>query len=173
MSLRAQHCFLSTLPIVMLMVMLLQLSGCAWRNPAPAYSAGRPGSNAGVSVNGSRVATTATRLVGTPYRYGGTTPKGFDCSGLVYYSYQQAGQVVPRTSAAQFSAASQISFKDARPGDLLFFASRKSVDHVAIYLGDDRFVHAPSNGKQVTVGKMTTPHYRDHFVAAGRLVKGP
>ncbi len=169
MSLRAQNCFLTALPIVM----LLQLSGCAWRNPAPAYTAEQPSISVDVSTNGGRVATTATQLVGTPYRYGGTTPKGFDCSGLVYYSYRQAGQVVPRTSTAQFSAASRISLKDARPGDLLFFASRKSVDHVAIYLGDDMFVHAPSSGKRVSAGRMTNPYYRDHFVAAGRLDKGP
>jgi len=141
--------------------MLLQLSGCAWRNPAPAYA------------DGGRAAATATRLVGTPYRYGGNTPKGFDCSGLVYYSYRQAGQVVPRTSTAQFSAASRIKLKDAQPGDLLFFASRRSVDHVAIYLGENKFVHAPSSGKRVSVERMTTPYYRDHFVAAGRLAKEP
>jgi murein DD-endopeptidase len=155
MSLRVQNCFLATLPIVM----LLQLSGCAWRNPPPAYT------------DSSQAATTATRMVGAPYRYGGTTPKGFDCSGLVYYSYRQAGQVVPRTSAAQFSKASRISLKDAQPGDLLFFASRRSVDHVAIYLGDNKFVHAPSSGKKVSVERMSTPYYRDHFVAAGRLVR--
>ncbi len=169
MTLRAQNCFLVALP----MVLLLQLSGCAWRNPAPAYTAERPSINADVSTVGGRAAETATRLVGTPYRYGGTTPNGFDCSGLVYYSYQQAGQVVPRTSAAQFSSANRISLKDARPGDLLFFASRKSVDHVAIYLGDDMFVHAPSSGKRVSAGRITDPYYRDHFVAAGRLVEGP
>jgi cell wall-associated NlpC family hydrolase len=141
----------------MLMVMLLQLSGCAWRNPAPAYT------------NGGQAAATATQMVGAPYRYSGSTPKGFDCSGLVYYSYRQAGQVVPRTSTAQFSAANRISLKDAQPGDLLFFASRKSVDHVAIYLGGNKFVHAPSSGKKVTIERMSKPYYRDHFVAAGRL----
>ena len=143
----------------MTMVVLLQLSGCAGRNPAPAHS------------DSSQAAATATRMVGTPYRYGGTTPKGFDCSGLVYYSYRQAGQVVPRTSSAQFSAARRINLKDAQPGDLLFFASRKSVDHVAIYLGDNSFVHAPSSGKRVSVERMSKPYYRDHFVTAGRLLK--
>jgi murein DD-endopeptidase len=152
-----QNCLLAALPIVMMMVILVQLSGCASSNLA--------------HTDSKQAAATATRLVGAPYRYGGSTPKGFDCSGLVYYSYRQAGQVVPRSSTAQFNAARRISLNDAQPGDLLFFASRKSVDHVAIYLGGNKFVHAPSSGKKVTIERMSKPYYRDHFVAAGRLVQ--
>jgi cell wall-associated NlpC family hydrolase len=109
-------------------------------------------------------------MVGVPYRYGGFTPKGFDCSGLVYYSYQKAGLTVPRTSAEQFKTANPVDLDDVRPGDLLFFARRRSVDHVAIYLGNNQFVHAPSTGKRVSVTRMSDPYYRDHFVAAGRLI---
>jgi cell wall-associated NlpC family hydrolase len=109
------------------------------------------------------------QMVGAPYQYGGFTPKGFDCSGLVYYSYRKAGLTVPRTSGEQFKAANPVDLDDVRPGDLLFFAKRRSVDHVAIYLGKNQFVHAPSTGKKVSVARMSDPYYRDHFVAAGRL----
>jgi cell wall-associated NlpC family hydrolase len=108
-------------------------------------------------------------MIGTPYRYGGRTPRGFDCSGLVQYSYSSAGVKVPRTSLGQYSAAMSISLTDAEPGDLLFFRYDQKISHVAIYLGDERFVHAPSSGKQVSVDSLRNPHYQQHFVRAGRL----
>ena len=76
---------------------------------------------------------------------------------------------MPRTSKAQFNAARPINLDQARPGDLLFFASRRKVDHVAVYIGNGSFVHAPSRGKHVTVGSMSNSYYREHFVGAGRL----
>jgi cell wall-associated NlpC family hydrolase len=163
MAIRARNGLLAALAFISLL-----LSGCASQTPVTG-AAELPRINADVSTASGRAAIIAAEQLGTPYRYGGGTPKGFDCSGLVYYSYQRAGRRVPRTSAAQFSAATRIGLKDARPGDLLFFASRKSVDHVALYVGDNKFVHAPSSGKTVTVGSMSEPYYREHFVAAGRL----
>jgi len=152
-------------------VVLLTLSGCATQKNLPAGSTDRIAINADLSTVSGRAATTAAQQIGTPYSYGGATPKGFDCSGLIYYSYRQAGQAVPRTSAAQFSTAKRINLKDAKPGDLLFFATRKSVDHVAMYVGNNTFVHAPSSGKSVSVARITDTYYREHFVAAGRLSK--
>jgi len=116
-----------------------------------------------------QVAANAQRMIGTPYKYGGSSPGGFDCSGLVQYSYSQVGVSVPRTSREQFKATNPVELKDARPGDLLFFRYNRSISHVGIYLGDLRFVHAPSSGKQVSVASLETPHYREHFVRAGRL----
>jgi cell wall-associated NlpC family hydrolase len=116
-----------------------------------------------------RVAEIASSLVGSPYRYGGRGPEAFDCSGLVYYSYRSAGLSVPRTSAQQFEAATLITLDQARAGDLLFFRYQRKVSHVGIYLGDRRFVHAPSNGKPVSVASLADAHYRDRFVGAGRI----
>jgi len=118
---------------------------------------------------GQAVVNAATSLVGSPYRYGGRGPNGFDCSGLVYYSYRAAGVEVPRTSAQQFRASTPIGIDAARPGDLLFFHYSRNVSHVAIYLGDQRFVHAPSTGGRVSVESLRQAHYRDRFVGAGRL----
>lgn len=167
MTVRVPNSLLAALAVVA----LLLLSGCTAQKNLPAGSTARLTINADTSTVSGRAATKAAQQIGRPYRYGGSTPKGFDCSGLVYYSYQQAGQAVPRTSAAQFSTARPIELREAKPGDLLFFATRKSVDHVAIYVGDNTFVHAPSSGKKVSVARVTDAYYRDHFVAAGRLDK--
>lgn len=117
---------------------------------------------------GQRVAAYAQDMVGVPYQYGGKSPRGFDCSGLVYYSYARAGVAVPRTSRAQLNASQRITLHQARAGDLLFFESR-NYSHVAIYLGNDTFVHAPSSGKRVTKASMKKDYYRTHLVAVGRL----
>jgi murein DD-endopeptidase len=163
------YCLVALLPIC-----LVQLAACSWQNQAPVSADDAPvrispTSDADGAAVPSRVARTAAQMTGVPYRYGGFTPKGFDCSGLVYYSYRKAGLTVPRTSGEQFKTAKRIDLDDARPGDLLFFARGRSVDHVAIYLGDHQFVHAPSTGKSVSVASMNDPYYREHFVAAARF----
>jgi murein DD-endopeptidase len=135
---------------------VLALAGCASTPPR-------------VATPGARAASTAAQLVGTPYRYGGATPAGFDCSGLVYYSYLQAGVTLPRSTELQQRASSPIPLAEARGGDLLFFNPDGKVSHVGIYLGDDRFVHAPSTGKTVQLASLQSDYYRRHFVGAGRV----
>jgi cell wall-associated NlpC family hydrolase len=92
----------------------------------------------------------ALAVVGKPYRYGSAGPESFDCSGLVEYSFNRAGVSVPRTSAAQYRAANQVSLANARSGD-------------------QQFVHAPSSGKNVTVANLNSNWYRNNFIAVGRL----
>jgi cell wall-associated NlpC family hydrolase len=112
----------------------------------------------------------ATAQVGTPYRYGGSSPRGFDCSGLVYYSYRKAGIEVPRTTRAQLHAAQRVPLSRLNPGDLLFFKlGRQPVSHVAIYAGNGRFIHAPSSGKRVSYDSMSNPYWKNRLVAAGRI----
>ena len=121
-------------------------------------------------VRGS-IAQLAVSMVGVPYRYGGDHPsEGFDCSGLVYYAYASSGETVPRTSQAQFDAARKISLAEAAEGDLLFFRDQEKLSHVGIYLGDGRFVHAPSSGDTVRVARIDAPYYQQHLVAVGRLL---
>jgi len=160
----------------LLFITVVQLTGCSWQQQGVVDPHAKTSRRAAVDTNFDAVrlkaARTASTMVGSPYRYGGKTPAGFDCSGLVYFSYQEAGITVPRTSAAQFKATEQIDLADARPGDLLFFRERRKISHVAIYLGDDRFVHAPSTGKKVSITSLDDPYYRTHFVQAGRLNSG-
>lgn len=120
---------------------------------------------------GSAIAELAMGMVGTRYRYGGTDPRdGFDCSGLVFYSYTQAGYSVPRTSQDLFRAARKISLRDAVAGDLMFFQDQAKLSHVAIYVGDGMFVHAPATGERVAIGRLDSPYYQQHLVGVGRLL---
>ena len=122
----------------------------------------------------STVVNRAVNAIGTPYRWGGTSPtKGFDCSGLVKYAFNDVREVdLPRTSNAMAEGHGQkVDRKDLKPGDLLFFniKSRK-VNHVAIYLGNDRFVHAPRRGKSVTIDTLKKPYWDSHYVVAKRVL---
>ena len=119
---------------------------------------------------GTRVAGVAETMLGVPYVYGGKTPRGFDCSGLVHYAYHQLGIDVPRTAADQLRRSKPIHLRQLEAGDLVFFRhKREPVSHVGIYLGNDQFIHAPSSGKRVSYGTIGDGYYRDHFYAGGRL----
>jgi cell wall-associated NlpC family hydrolase len=120
---------------------------------------------------GEKVVSIAAGLIGTPYRFGGESPgKGFDCSGLVFYSFEQMGVKVPRTAADQRKAAERVKRDDLEPGDLVFFRSSKGrVDHVGIYAGDGRFIHSPNSHSVVSYAYLDDPYYRSHFVSAGRF----
>lgn len=149
-------------------------TGCAGSRVAPAAEAPRHLTvepRAADEAVGGAIADVAMGMVGTRYRFGGTDPlEGFDCSGLVYYAYGQAGYRVPRTSQELFRAARKISVGDADPGDLMFFQDQTKLSHVAIYLGDGLFVHAPATGQNVAVGSLDSPYYQEHLVAVGRLL---
>jgi cell wall-associated NlpC family hydrolase len=117
------------------------------------------------------IAQLALSMVGVQYRYGGAHPSdGFDCSGLVYYTYTSNGHAVPRTSREQFNAARGIPLAQAAEGDLVFFRDQEKLSHVGIYLGDGQFVHAPSSGGTVSVASIDAPYYQRHLIAVGRLL---
>ncbi len=158
-----------------LVATLALLAGCASsgiRNTPSADSAGTASSTLPqrYATRGERVAILARNMVGTPYRYGGSSPEtGFDCSGLVFYAYSRAGVTVPRTSQDLFKSTRKIALDDAAPGDLVFFQDQEKLSHVGIYLGGRRFVHAPSSGKTVSVAHIDTPYYQQHLIAVGRF----
>lgn len=122
----------------------------------------------------SVVLEAATSRLGAPYRYGGSGPDAFDCSGLVVYAHYQAGLVVPRTAAQQFAAAAPVPRAELRPGDLVFFRlSGSGVSHVGIYAGGDRFVHAPQSGGHVRFASLEDDVFRRGYVGAGRFAASP
>lgn len=119
----------------------------------------------------SRAAGYALAMVGKSYRFGGSTPAtGFDCSGLVQFSYRQAGVMLPRTTDDQLRAAIPVRMSNLRRGDLVFFDEEgKKNSHVGIYLGNGEFVHAPSTGKRVRTDRIDSPYWRKHISATRRF----
>ena len=118
----------------------------------------------------SRVIATIRNMIGAPYQYGGITPSGFDCSGLVWYSHKRAGIQIPRTASQQYKAGRKISAGDLEPGDLLFFRiSRTRTEHVATYIGNGVFVHAPSSGKKVTTERLDSPYWNKRLLGVRRF----
>ncbi|HEX2081999.1 MAG TPA: C40 family peptidase [Xanthomonadaceae bacterium] len=113
----------------------------------------------------------ATALLGTPYRWGGESENGFDCSGLVGYVFKTAlGIDLPRVSREMANSGQKIERNALSAGDLVFFSRRgKRVDHVGIYMGDGKFVHAPRTGKDVMVSSLDTGYWSRKFMQARRV----
>ena len=150
--------------ILALFTFSMLLSGCG---SSPKYTRNN------INANSQSVIKTAKKMLGVKYRYGGTSPsRGFDCSGLVQYSHKAAGINLPRTTSQQFRASKRISRKYLKAGDLVFFKTTPSrhVSHVGIYLGNSRFIHAPSSGKRVKISSMKEKYWRKRFSGAGRVL---
>ena len=121
-------------------------------------------------VRQQQAAEIAASMAGKPYRYGGNTPQGFDCSGLVYFSFKRAGMDVPRSTETQRRQSRKVPAAPLARGDLLFFNQEgKFSSHVGIYLGSNRFVHAPSSGKRVRVDSLSDTYWQKHLVDARRF----
>lgn len=118
-------------------------------------------------VTGAQLTTWALQFQGTPYQWGGTTPKGFDCSGFVQYVYRHFNIELPRTTYEQIKVGTQVSYDQIQIGDILFFDNG---DHEGIALGGGRFLHAPHTGDVVKISPLAG-HYHDNFTAARRIVK--
>lgn len=111
----------------------------------------------------------AKKLIGVPYRWGGMTPKGFDCSGLVSYLFKQKGKSLPRTAAAQF--ASLTAVKNPQPGDLVFFRHKSGrIGHVGLYIGAGKMIHAPQTGKRVRIESIEKPNWQRRYAGARSLL---
>ena len=156
-----------------LAVIAAGLAGCSSPPRAPEGAASLPVPPPGLAhlptPSASQVVFTAMQMVGVPYRWGGSTPEGFDCSGLVQYAYSNAGLRLPRTAADQMDASAPVTLENAEAGDLLFFRDGGRTSHVAIYLGEGRFVHAPSTGSQVSLDSFGNAYWRMRFARAGRV----
>ncbi len=120
---------------------------------------------------GEKAAKTAVSMVGRPYKFKGDSPEGFDCSGLVQYSYLSAGLEVPHGTGALRRVAKPVALKSVQKGDLLFFNERgKKGSHVGIFLGGSLFVHAPSTGGKVRKESLEDPYWKKSFHEARRFM---
>ena len=117
----------------------------------------------------------AEQQIGAPYRFGGADQQGFDCSGFVQFAHSQLGLKLPRTAAGQFQAATPIEAGALLPGDLVFFRDGAGqVDHVGLYAGDGRFLHAPRPGRTVGFDRIDDDGYfAGRFAGAGTFWRRP
>ena len=147
------------------------LSGCS-------TFSGKPGTarvtqfKQDTSVGTEDISIAAVGLVGVPYRYGGNNPKaGFDCSGLIAYVYQKSANIkLPRTIQEMSTRGQSVDNGPPAPGDLVFFnTTGAKYSHAGIYVGQGRFVHAPSAGGTVRLEYITTPYWAARFTEARRL----
>ncbi|MDH3748293.1 MAG: C40 family peptidase [Gammaproteobacteria bacterium] len=147
------------------------LSGCGGSPERPTAEDYRsaPATRRAVAADvGEHAVTIAMQQVGVPYRYGGHGPSGFDCSGLVQYSYLRAGKVLPRTTSQLWDSSTTVNRPHLQAGDLLFFSIEGKMQHVGMYIGNNRFVHAPSSGKYVQVASLSADYYQRALLRAGR-----
>jgi cell wall-associated NlpC family hydrolase len=149
--------------VAVVVALSIALAACAGAPPRPGPAA--PVATAGAL--GARAASLATRLIGTPYRSGGASPDGFDCSGLVFYVYRELGVAVPRSAAEQRAALPRVPWERLAPGDLVFFST--PADHVGIYLGGGEFVHAPATGRAVERARLDSPDFILGYAGGGRV----
>jgi cell wall-associated NlpC family hydrolase len=113
---------------------------------------------------------TALALRGAPYRNGGSDPNGFDCSGFTQYVFAQYGVSLPREVREQYRIGKPIDSRDLAPGDLVFFSTTDSgASHVAIVIGGDQFVHAPSSNGVVRVERLSSSYWGPRYVGAKRI----
>jgi cell wall-associated NlpC family hydrolase len=143
-------------------------------DPAPATSAPSPSSPVrdthSRAIDGYAVAGTALSLRGAPYRNGGADPNGFDCSGFTQYVFSQYGIGLPRDVRDQYRRGKPIEPAALAPGDLVFFATTDpDVSHVAIAIGGDEFVHAPSSTGVVRVEHISGSYWAPRYVGARRV----
>ena len=122
------------------------------------------------STLASKIIKTAKKYIGVPYKWGGTTPKGFDCSGYVQYVFNKHGIELPRTSREQYYTGYKVSKSNLQPGDLVFFnTSGKGVSHVGIYIGDGDFIHSASS-KGIVIADLFGNYWSSYYLGARRVL---
>ena len=164
------------LPVVLALAAALAACGHspAKRSPPPPATQTWPQVTPADPAAASAVLMRALGLVGTPYRYGGNTPEsGFDCSGLVNYVFRDMLALnLPRTSRELAAMQGpRIEPQRLAAGDLVFFGDKGNVWHVGIYVGEGRFVHAPSSGGTVRLDQLDGPYWRQHYTGAKRVLR--
>jgi peptidoglycan endopeptidase LytE len=129
-------------------------------------------SRSGSTTLAGSVLSKAAQYLHTHYVWGGTSPRGFDCSGFVQYVYRQYGYSLPRTAADQAAVGKKVSKKDLKPGDLVYFASGGAIDHIGIYAGNGKFIHSSSpRSGGVIYSSLSESYYAARYAGATRVLR--
>ncbi len=138
--------------VLFLFPVIFILSSCTLQRRADDYG------------NDNSIVKTAKRYLGVSYRYGGSDPGGFDCSGFTMYVYKKNRIQIPRGTNDQYLSGKRIKVRDASPGDLVFFdINGKGISHVGIYTGEYRFIHSPRTGKTISYADLKNPYWKKRF----------
>ena len=120
--------------------------------------------------DGVGITEEATKLIGVPYKFGGTDPSGFDCSGYTGYVYKQSGYNLPRDAHSQYNKMYPVRVPDK--GDLVFFKTAgNKISHVGIYTGNFKFIHAPSSGKSVRIADIRKKYWKSNYAGARSIFR--
>lgn len=151
------------------------LAGCTtaprYRGESPDRSSVSVGEKT-VRISGRDVVRRAESFLGAPYRFGGSSAQGLDCSGLVYQVFRQIGIALPRTSRAQSGFGASVGRAQLRAGDLVFFKTGRggAISHVGIYAGGGEFIHASTRSRRVRYDRLDNRYFRNRFVTARRVL---
>ncbi len=153
------------LPVILVVLAAIVVSGCAGYQPRPRVLPPAAAPSAAAIVR------TAQALLGAPYREAGTTPRGFDCSGLVWYVFAQNGISVPRDVRNLYRIGQPVPARAIKPGDLLFFSTTgRGATHVAIATGHNHFIHAPKSRTVVRIESLASTYWATRLLGVRRLV---
>jgi cell wall-associated NlpC family hydrolase len=160
----------------------LALAGCVARPPNAAAPSQETRTGSAEAPDGTRAAApmdaaaamigSATAMLGQPYRFGGASPGGFDCSGLVNFAARSAGLDLPRTAKDQLASGVRVARREIEPGDLVFMRLAHKELHVGIAIGGERFIHAPASGGRVRIDSLARAPYSAGFIGARRVIGG-
>ncbi|MDD6087726.1 MAG: C40 family peptidase [Desulfovibrionaceae bacterium] len=153
------------MPFLVLAAVLFSLTGCGTTKAPTPYPM-----SVSSSVTADNLVKTASSQIGTKYRYGGTAPGGFDCSGLIWWTFQQNGIAIPRTSSDQADMGISVRRSEMQKGDVLVFRTSRTGTHTALYIGSDNFIHSPKPGKRVKKDTLKLPYWNDRLIAVRRIL---
>ena len=141
--------------------------------PTPPPVAAYPGAMTAEAAPRTNIIETALSFRGVPYRYGGSDPHGFDCSGLVQYVFAQHGIALPREVRDQYEIGDEVRLTDVQPGDLIFFETvSRGASHVGMAIGGNEFVHAPSSEGAVRIERFSSSYWASRVVGVRRIGLG-
>ena len=158
--------------LILMAIVTITVIACGGSRQYYDFSALSLGSGPSMTARQSKVVQVARSMLGTPYVYGGKTPKGFDCSGLLYYAYRKATKItLPRISRDQVKAGRSVKGVALLPADIVYFKIKgeKSL-HVGLYIGRGKFIHAPSSNGKVNIQDLNLLYWKSQYLGARRIL---